>query len=224
MREFKYQIIFIIYLSFIFVFSCAEARDPRISEDGMYLTENGTNYLPIFTDRWPFFKASRFINLAMWEGGGSSIISHIIIDTNQIYEGFAALELKYTNNLQGWFGIGYYFADLITHDNLRTDMSFYSNWNLSFMVKGPSNAGTNLTVGIQSGVYGDDLKENVYTLSELGYTGSGSWEKLSFSFTNNSEIEWDNFVMLFHILQTSISNQFAGTIYIDDLYWWKKAD
>ena len=96
MREFKYQIIFIIYLSFIFVFSCAEARDPRLSEDGMYLTENGTNYLPIFSDRWPFFKASRFINFAVWEGGGSDIASDINMDTNQIYEGFVSLEIKFS--------------------------------------------------------------------------------------------------------------------------------
>ena len=191
-----------------------------IKPPDLFHTENGTNYLPVFTERWPSFSVPEAIRTLAWFGGGSILNFTKITNTNQAFEGEIVRELVYENN-GGWWGLSRSF---VIHTNSyiikRINMNAYWNWNMSFKIKGSPISGTNVIAGIQSGNFGDgDNIKKMWTLADLGFTGTGDWETLTTNFSTTVNIDWPNMTFLF-LIENNVNAIGSDTLLIDDVYWW----
>lgn len=185
-----------------------------------FLTVSGTNYIPVHTERWPAYVHRDALTVMDWRDGGAAFS----LGTGGVpAEGAQCWQAAY-NTGSGWWGFGRSFVTASGgFTGKRVDMSGQWNWNLSFAVKGAPVSGEAVVVGIQSGVYADgDSLQAVWRLAELGYTGTGGWERLTIPFAGVTNINWGAMTFLFMVANRSGAAG-ADTLAFDDVYWWVDA-
>ncbi|MCK5267877.1 MAG: hypothetical protein KAR07_06910 [Spirochaetes bacterium] len=188
----------------------------------VHITEGETNYIPIFSERWPSYTSPEPVNRMLWNGGGSTATVNETLAES--FEGIKSLAIIYNEQNGGWWGFAHTFVTSVGgFTPKRTDMTAYWNWNLHFRIKGNPVSANNVIVNINSGLYNDILSQNdsyktAWSLSSLGFTGSGDWEEININFSSQTNIDWKNFTFTFLLEGKQITAN--DTIYIDDLYWW----
>lgn len=185
-----------------------------------FFTVAGTNYIPVHTERWPAYAHREALNVMDWHDGGAAFS---LGTGGTPAEGVQCWQAAY-NTGSGWWGFGTSFVT--TNGGFackRVNMNGQWNWYLSFSVKGAPVSGDGVVVGIQSGVYNDgDSQQSLWRLSELGYAGTGGWERLTIPFAGVTNINWSAITFLFLVANRSGATG-SDTLAFDDVCWWVDA-
>ena len=206
------------------VSSSSSSNSSSSSLNPFAITENGTNYIPIFTERWSN-QSPESQNIIQWSANGSWINRTTLSGTISAYEGNSAWQIIYNNDIKGWWGFCKAFVvSPASTETKRVEMNSCWNWNITFRIKGSPVSSTNVRISIQSGIYNDspilnDVEKTSWMLADLGYTGTGDWETITTNFSTSYYIEWDKISILF--MMTSEAGAIGSdTLVVDDIYWW----